>query len=571
MNKSSIPNRPQNESLEKYNLGSYKRLVTTQDQAALHWFNNGLIWIYGFDLEMAARCFREAIKLDDDCAMAWWGLAYSSGIYYNKPWHRMQKDELVEKLQFTYETSREAAKRTAHVTPLEKMLVEALQARYQSPTPVAEAEYHRWDDEYADEMRKVYAAFPEDDDVCALHAEALMTRTPWALWDLRSGEPAQNASTLEAIDVLETAMQRIESSGGEAHPGMLHMYIHVMEMSPFPEKALRACDSLRQLIPDSGHLCHMPSHIDVRCGHYYEAVVANNRAIDADRVYLANEGAINFHTLSRIHNFHLKIYASLFLGQFNSAMEAAEELIATTPEELLRIENPAMADWMEAYIGMKAHIFIRFGKWQEIVDEPLPEDADLYRMTTAVWLYAKTIAHAALDNVRAAVEQSALFYQAVSRVPETRYVFNNTCQDVLKIAEQMMLGEIEYRKQNYEVAYDHLQQAVDLDDNLKYDEPWGWMQPARHALGALLLEQGHVERAKQVYLDDLGLSDTLVSTSQHMDNLWSLHGLVECLEREGELEQAKHMRARLNLAKARADVPVNASCACRLQHHCCDS
>jgi len=309
MNKSSIPNRPQNESLEKYNLGSYKRLVTTQDQAALHWFNNGLIWIYGFDLEMAARCFREAIKLDDDCAMAWWGLAYSSGIYYNKPWHRMQKDELVEKLQFTYETSREAAKRTAHVTPLEKMLVEALQARYQSPTPVAEAEYHRWDDEYADEMRKVYAAFPEDDDVCALHAEALMTRTPWALWDLRSGEPAQNASTLEAIDVLETAMQRIESSGGEAHPGMLHMYIHVMEMSPFPEKALRACDSLRQLIPDSGHLCHMPSHIDVRCGHYYEAVVANNRAIDADRVYLANEGAINFHTLSRIHNFHLKIYA----------------------------------------------------------------------------------------------------------------------------------------------------------------------------------------------------------------------------------------------------------------------
>ena len=564
---STTPHHLKAEFPKRYNLGSYKRLVTSNSQAALDCFNKGLIWIYAFDLEMAGGCFREAIEQDDNCTMAWWGLAYSSGIYYNKPWHRMQKDELAQKLQITYKTSRTAAKKTDHITPLETMLVNALQARYQSPTPVNEADYHQWDDDYAAEMRLVYTAYPNDDDVCALFAEALMTRTPWALWDLRSGEPAQKASTLEAVEVLETAMKRTELVGGDPHPGVLHMYIHVMEMSPYPEKALRACDKLRQLVPSSGHLCHMPSHIDVRCGHYYEAVVANDRAIEADRVYVANEGAMNFHTLSRIHNFHLKIYASLFLGQFNSAMEAAEELIATTPEALLRIESPAMADWMEAYIGMKAHILIRFGKWQEIINEALPDDADLYRMTTAVWLYAKTIAHAALGNVPAAVEQSLLFYQAVSRVPESRYIFNNSCLDVLKIAEQMMLGEIEYRKQNYEVAYNHLRQAVQLDDDLKYDEPWGWMQPARHALGALLLEQGHIKKAKQIYLDDLGLSDTLVSTSQHMDNLWSLHGLVECLEREGDLVQAKHMRARLNLAKARADVPIEASCACRLQHH----
>lgn len=552
-----------------YDLGTHHREVTTSSAEAQIRFDRGLVWIYGFDLEMAARCFREAIALDDQCAMAWWGLTYSSGIYYNKPWHRMQKDELVEKLKTTYETSREAQARSGHVSPLEKMMIEALQARYQSPTPVAENEYHRWDDDYADAMRKVYAAFPEDDDVCALHAEALMTRTPWALWDLRSGEPTEGASTLEAIDVLESSMRRLEASGQPPHPGMLHMYIHVLEMSPFPEKALRACDDLRELVPDSGHLCHMPSHIDVRCGHYYEAVRTNNRAIAADRVYLANEGAINFHTLSRIHNFHLKIYAALFLGQFEAAMEAAEELIATTPEELLRIENPAMADWMEAYIGMKAHIYIRFGKWREIVDHPLPDDAGLYAMTTAVWHYAKTIANAALENVAQAEQQRALFYRARAKVPATRYVFNNTCEDILQIAEQMLLGEIEYRKNNYDVAYDHLRQAVYLDDNLKYDEPWGWMQPARHALGALLLEQGHVEQAKQVYMDDLGLTDTLVSTSRHPDNLWSLHGLVECLEREGNHDEAKIMRARLNLAKARADVSVNASCACRLEHHCC--
>ena len=296
----------------------------------------------------------------------------------------MQKDELGEKLQLTYDASRAALARIDNASPLEAKLIESITARYQSAQPVDEAEYHRWDDDYADKMRQVYAEFPDDDDVCALHAEALMTRTPWALWDLRSGEPTANSSTLEAIAVLETAMQRLKASSQKPHPGILHMYIHVMEMSPFPEKALPACDALRTLVPDSGHLCHMPSHIDVRCGHFYEAVVANNRAIDADRVYLANEGAMNFHTLSRIHNFHLKIYAALFLGQFHTALATAEELIATTPEALLRIENPAMADWMEGYIGMKAHVYIRFGKWQEILDEPLPADSDLYRMTTAL-------------------------------------------------------------------------------------------------------------------------------------------------------------------------------------------
>lgn len=553
-----------------YELGSHHRPVTTDKAAAQQWFDRGLMWTYAFDLEMAARCFREAIALDDHCAMAWWGLTYSSGIYYNKPWHRMQQDELAEKLQLTFDTSRAAKARIDNVTPIEAMMIEALQARYQSPIPVSEADYHRWDDDYADAMRKVYEAYPEDNDVCALFAEALMTRTPWALWNLRSGEPSAGASTLEAIEVLETAMQRVEAAGEAPHAGMLHMYIHVMEMSVEPEKALRACDALRTLVPDAAHLCHMPSHIDVRCGHYYEAVKSNERAIAADRVYLANEGAMNFHTLSRIHNLHLKVYASLFLGQFKGAMEAAEEIIATTPEALLRIENPAMADWMEGYIGMKAHVFIRFGKWQEIVDHPLPHDAELYAMSSAVWHYAKTIAHAALGDVTAAEAERACFYQAVTRVPPTRYLFNNTCLDVLKIAEQMLQGEIEYRKENYNAAYDHLRQAVYLDDNLKYDEPWGWMQPARHALGALLLEQGHVDEAEQVYRDDLGLSDTLVSTSQHHDNLWSLHGLVECLERRGQTDEAKLMRARLNLAKARADVPINASCACRLQHHCCE-
>ena len=553
-----------------YDLGAYFKSINSASNEPETWLNRGMVWLFGFDLEMSFRCFKRATELNPNYAMAYWGMAYTSGIYYNKPWSRMQKDELVEKLQRTYHYSREAKQKIDFASDWQAMMINALQARYQSPTPVEFANYDRWNDDYADQMRRVYDAFPEHDDVSVLFAEALMTRTPWALWNLRSGEPSDGSSTLEAIEVLEKAMTRIEKAKKVPHPGILHMYIHVMEMSPVPEKALRACDQLRKLVPGSGHLCHMPSHIDVRCGHYYEAIIANDRAVAADRVYVENEGAINYQALSRIHNLHLKVYAAMFLGQFYEALDAAERIIETAPEELLRIENPAMADWMEGYIAVKAHVYIRFGRWQKIIDHPLPEDSELYSMTTATWRYAKGIAHAVRGEIELANSEQKEFHEVVKRVPETRYLFNNSCQDVLKIADQMLKGELEYRQANYDTAFKCLRNAVYLDDNLKYDEPWGWMQPARHALGALLLEQGQVEEARQVYMDDLGLSDTLVSTSQHVENPWSLHGMVECLDRLGKKKQARLFRSRLNLAKARADVPIHASCACRLQHHCCD-
>ena len=553
-----------------YDLGAYFNSINSGRNESETWFNRGIIWLFGFDLEMSFRCFKRVTELNRNYAMAYWGMAYTSGIYYNKPWARMQKDEMVEKLRRTYHYSRVAKQKIAFASDWQAMMIDALQARYQSPTPVDFAHYERWNDDYADEMRLVYEAFPEHDDVSALFAEALMTRTPWALWNLRSGKPSEGASTLEAIEVLEKAAARIEKAKKVPHPGILHMYIHVMEMSPVPEKALRASDQLRELVPDSGHLCHMPSHIDVRCGHYYEAVIANDRAAAADRIYVRHEGLINYQALSRIHNLHLKVYAAMFLGQCSQALDAAEKIIETAPEELLGIENPAMADWMEGYIAVKAHVYIRFGRWQDIINHPLPEDSELYSMTTATWRYAKGIAHAVRGEIEQAKSEQKFFYEAVRRVPETRYLFNNSCQDVLKIAAQMLNGELEYRQGNYDAAFKCLRRAVYLDDNLKYDEPWGWMQPARHALGALLLEQGHIEEARQAYMDDLGLSDTLVCTSQHIENLWSLHGLVECLERLGKKKQARMFRFRLNLAKARADVPINASCACRLQHHCCD-
>ena len=216
------------------------------------------------------------------------------------------------------------------------------------------------------------------------------------------------------------------------------------------------------------------------------------------------------------------------------------------------------------------HALVRFGKWQEIIDEPLPDDPKLYCVTTAMIHYAKGLAHAARGEIEAAEEEKTRFNDAFARVPETRYIFNNKCLDLLAIADEMLKGEIEYRKGNYEQAFTHLRQSVELDDNLPYDEPWGWMQPTRHALGALLLEQGRVAEAEQLYRADLGLDNTLSRALQHPENVWSLHGYVECLNRQHKYSEAATAQARLNLAMARADVPINASCYCRLEKTCCD-
>ena len=255
----------------------------------------------------------------------------------------------------------------------------------------------------------------------------------------------------------------------------------------------------------------------------------------------------------------------MFLGQYTPALKAAQEIIDTTPEALLRIPSPPMADFIEGYISMKQHVLVRFGKWLEILDQELPEDRELYCSTTAMMLYARGVAHSTLGNIAEAEKAREVFRAAAAKVPESRRVHNNTVVGLLAIAEQMLSGELEYRRANYDLAFRHLRQAVALEDGLPYDEPWGWMQPSRHALGALLLEQGHIEEAEAVYRADLGFDGKLSRACQHLENVWSLHGLHECLVRRGDTAEAPMIKARLDLASARAEVVVRASCFCRRQ------
>jgi tetratricopeptide (TPR) repeat protein len=553
-----------------YDLGSYSRPITTTSPEAQLWFDRGLLWCYGFNHEGSVRCFHKAAAHDVTCAMAYWGIAYDSGSNYNKPWEVFGEEELHATVAAARRATDAALARVDASTPAEQSLIRALESRYPSDQAVSAEECSAWNNAYSIAMRAVYATFPDDLDVTALFAEALINRTPWKLWDLKTGGPADGADTLEAVAVLERAMRLMDARGGELHPGVLHMFVHTIEMSPHPEWALRACDALRDLVPDAGHLRHMPSHIDVRCGHYYAGLVANDKAILADRKYLESEGPLNFYTLYRCHNFHFKMYSAMFLGQYRPALEAAGELAATITEELLRVPNPPMADWLEGFVAMKMHVLVRFGKWQSIFDELLPSDSHLYCVTTALIHYAKGVARAANGQVAAALSEQQQFLGAYATVPDTRYIFNNKCIDILAIAAEMLQGEIEYRKGNYEAAFAHLRKAVELDDNLPYDEPWGWMQPARHALGALLLEQDRVEEAAHVYRADLGLDNTLSRPSQHPENVWSLHGYVECLHRLDRHAEASSAQRRLDLAMARADVDVKASCFCRVGDICCD-
>ena len=491
--------------------------------------------------------------------MAYWGLAYSLGPNYNKPWEFFDEEELDTTVNRTHHAAAQAKANAASASPVERAIIDALQHRY--PQDTATDDCSIWNKGYANAMESAYREFPDDLDVATLYADALMNLTPWQLWDLRSGQPAPGARTLEAKEVLDRALAQV---GGLTHPGLLHLYIHLMEMSSTPEAALPVANHLRGLVPDAGHLHHMPTHLDILCGDYQRAITSNSDAIRADEKFLARAGPLNFYSLYRSHDYHFLIYAAMFAGQSKPALDTVARLEASIPEDLLRVKSPLMADWLEGFLSSRLHVLIRFGRWQDILDLKLPQDQKLYCVTTAMMHYAKGIALASTGKVDEAVKERSLFHEALQRVAPTRTLFNNKCIDILAVASAMLDGELEYRRGNIEVSFEHLRRAITLDDNLPYDEPWGWMQPTRHAYGALLLEQGHVEQAAAVYSADLGMDDTLPRALRHPNNVWALHGYHECLVKLGRMSEASRVEQQLTAALAVADVPVRSSCFCRL-------
>ncbi|KXG47785.1 Tetratricopeptide-like helical [Penicillium griseofulvum] len=547
---------------EYYNLGSFGHPITTSSADAQIWFNRGLVWVYSFNHMEGAYCFQQAIAHDPACAMAYWGLAYAVGPNYNKPWEKFDQGDLHACVQRGYDATRQAKKFATNATPLEQALVGAIQFRF--PTNQPATDYPALNKGYAAAMKPVYDEFGADLNIATLYADALMNMTPWALWDLFTGKPNPKAPTMEVQAVLEKALAQ-EEDGAYLNPGLLHLYIHFIEMSPTPELGINAADHLRDLVPDAGHIHHMPTHLDILMGDWRRSIASNHKSTLADDKFFQKSGAKNFYTFYRMHDYHSLIYAAMFAGKSKVALDAVTRMEATVPEEVLRIESPPMADWLEQFMGIRIHVMVRFGMWEELKVKELPHDQSLYAGTTATIHYARGIAFAATGDVPSARKEQELFRQAWARVPATRRAYNGTIVDVLKVAESMLEGEIEYRCANYDKAFEALRCAIHHEDTLPYSEPWSWMQPVRHAYAALMMEQGNLEEAAKTYHADLGMDTSVIRPRRHPNNVWSLQGYHECLVRLGRLDEAAVIEQPVKLALAVADVPIKSSCFCRLE------
>ncbi|KAL7949432.1 hypothetical protein V8C42DRAFT_310877, partial [Trichoderma barbatum] len=393
-----------------FNLGTHHRLITTKSPDAQRWFNRGLVWAYGFNTQEASNCFEKVILADAGCAMGYWGLAYTRGPYYNKAWRLFDPKDLKMALKATYRASRQALNLIADASPVEQALVRAIVARYPQSTPTDD--YSVWNRAYANSMEIAYSQFSDDLDVVVLYADALMNLTPWAMWDPYSGKPGLKARTLDATAAVSRALTQ---KGASEHPGLLNLHIHLMEMSRTPEVAVPSADLLRGLVPDSGHLNHMPSHIDILIGDYRSAVAANAAAVRSDANFVEKADGMNMYALYRAHNYHSLIYAAMLSGQSRIAVENCTFLEEALPEDLLTIESPPMADWLEAFCAVRPHVLIRFGRWDEIINFTLPTNQSLYCVTTATIHYAKGVAYAATGNVIEALKQQTLFIETLAR------------------------------------------------------------------------------------------------------------------------------------------------------------
>jgi tetratricopeptide (TPR) repeat protein len=462
-------------------------------------------------------------------------LAFALGPNYNKPWDLFDEKELRVTLRDINEANNEAKQYISRSTELERALIDAIQVRV--PKGLDEAAFRACNEKYAEAMKGVYERFPDDLDIASLYADSIMNLSAWDLWDLKTGEPTKGARSSEAKDILEKVLQQ---DGAHQHPGVPHLYIHLMEMSKTPEVALNCADRLRKLAPDAGHLVHMPSHLDILIGDYRRAIDSNTDACLADEKYVAEHGGDNFYSFYRMHNYHSLIYAAMFAGQSEVALNTVDRMEASLPISLLRIKSPPMADWLENFASVRVHVLVRFGRWKDLIGLEMPADKDLYCVTAAMMHYGKGVAYAATGDIPNAQRERDALGEAVERIPSSRICgdFPNRSNVVLQVGVAMLDGELEYRKGNYDVAFKHLETAIEQDDNLVYAEPWPWMQPTRHAYAALLMEQGQVEDAATAYKADLGFDDTLPRARQHPNNIWALHGYHECLLKLGKKDEA---------------------------------
>jgi tetratricopeptide (TPR) repeat protein len=511
-------------------MGNHSRVISTDSAEAQRYFDQGLQLTFGFNHDEAIRSFRRAAALDPGAAMPWWGVAYCNGININDPQMGEQRS------RDAWDATRRAMANIERASPTERALIGALSARYAWPPPEDRSGLDR---AYADAMRGVHERYPDDGDVAALYAESLMNLQPWDYWT-HEGEP--KGRILEVVSVLERGLER-----SPEHPGLNHFYIHAVEASADADRAVPAADRLIALVPGSGHLVHMPSHIYIRVGRYGDAARSNVDAVEIDRAYFAQAPEPGLYAAYYAHNLHFLAFATMMSGDEETALRAARDLEADMPEAPLR----DFAGLIEGVMPTNFHVLIRFGRWEEVLREP--DYPEWRAMSRAVRSYARSIACTALGRTEQARAEMAEFERRAALVPEEWYVMQNRVTDVLPIARAMIEGELLYREGRREEAFAKLRAGIAAEDKLVYDEPPGWMLPVRHALGALMMADGRYAECEAVYREDL---------ARNRENMWSLTGLRLAMEAQGKTDEAAAVGARLETALADATVRPSSSCLC---------
>ena len=506
-------------------LGNWTRKVTATS-GAQKYFDQGLRLYYGFNHAEAIRAFREAARLDPDCAMAWWGIAAASGPNINIP-----MDEAGAKV------ANEAIAKAKALAPkagaVDQAWITALAVRYSEDARASRAGL---DSSYCDAMRHLWKQYPADADAGTMFAESMLDLNPWNQW-AHDGKP--NPGTLEAVATLETVLKQHPE-----HPGANHFYIHAVEASDDPSRALGASKRLETLVPGAGHLVHMPSHIYARTGRYEDARQRNKIAVAVDEKYIAEQKPEGIYPLMYYnHNIQFIWFSAMMQGRSEESLAAARKMAGNLPREM--IAQMTMLEFVPPYPVMT---LVRFGRWDEALQEPLPPATEHY--ASGIFHYARGVAYAAKGQFDAANAELDSVRAAAVVVPVGMQVSINYAAPLLRVASNALAGEIAFRNGDADNGVRLLGAAVAAEDSLHYDEPPTWCYPVRHALGAALLRAGRAKEAEWVYREDL---------RRHPENGWSLAGLARALKTQGRTTDATTAEARFHKAWANADVKLASS------------
>jgi len=446
-----------------------------------------------------------------------------------------------ERIQICWDAIQKAQARIENTSPVERALIEALSERFEIPYPI-EDDAHL-DQAYADAMAEVWERFPDDADVGMLYAEALMVRTPWALYDL-DREPAEDTPMIEAL--LERVLELNPNLAGACH-----LYIHAVELSKSPERGLKVADRLSTLVPLSGHLLHMPSHIYTRTGDWDRAIEQNALAMEADVRYRALSPDQLVQHMYQVHNNHIRAYGAMMTGSEKEALEVSRNMWAQIPPEKLEAVAPEVDAWMCSVYD----VFKRFGRWDAMLAEPAPPD--FMPFTLATWHAHRAISYAAKKEFDAAKRELRKYRTVRDNI--NREHLSNTytvkaAEGRLNVIEHFVPGEIALQEGDLDEAILHLELAKIYEDKLGYSgEPPDYLQPIRHTLGAVYLNAGRLDEAEQAYREDL---------AEFPENGWSLYGLSRVLHAQDRYEEAHKVEERFRKAWVNADEPLATSCKC---------